>query len=102
MMKKTLYEALKEREQELWERLEDVRKRKYALKEAIMKGVIADEKKRELAWERVEELHAEEVRLEDELDEVWQLMSELEAEMEVKSDGMDHGQKQANQSGSCS
>jgi len=86
MMKKTLYEALKEREQELWERLEDVRKRKYALKEAIMKGVIADEKKRELAWERVEELHAEEVQLEDELDEVWQLMSEIEAEMEVSED----------------
>jgi len=88
MMKKTLYEALKEREQELRERLEDVRKRKYALKEAIMKGVIADETKRELAWERIEELHKEEVRLEDELDEVWQLMGELEAEMEVKRDGM--------------
>jgi len=83
-MKKTLYDALKEREQELWERLEDVRKRKYALKEAIMKGVIVDEKKRELAWERVEELHAEEVRLEDELDEVWQLMGELEEKGEVK------------------
>jgi predicted nucleic acid-binding Zn-ribbon protein len=86
MMKKTLYDALKEREQELWERLEDVRKRKYALREAIMKGVIADETKRELAWERLEALHAEEVRLEDELDEVWQLMSEIEAEMEVKED----------------
>jgi len=85
-MKKTLYDALKEREQELWERLEDVRKRKYALKEAIMKGVIADEKKRELAWERVEELHAEEVRLEDELDEVWQLMSEIEKKQEVSKD----------------
>jgi len=83
-MKKTLYEALREREQELWERLEDVRKRKYALREAIMKGVIADETKRELAWERIEELHAEEVRLEDELDEVWQLMSELEEKGEVK------------------
>jgi phosphopantetheinyl transferase (holo-ACP synthase) len=83
-MKKTLYEALKEREQELWERLEDVRKRKYALKEALMKGVITDETKRELAWERLEALHAEEVRLEDELDEVWKLMSELEEKGEVK------------------
>jgi predicted nucleic acid-binding Zn-ribbon protein len=86
MMKKTLYEALKEREQELWERLEDVRKRKYALREAIMKGVIADETKRELAWERIEALHDEEVRIEDELDEVLQMLNEIEEKGEVIKD----------------
>jgi predicted nucleic acid-binding Zn-ribbon protein len=77
-MKKTLYEALKEREKELWEKLEEVRCRKYALREALNQGVITNERMRELAWERLEELHKEEIRLEDELDEVWQLMGELE------------------------
>jgi len=84
MMKKTLYEALKEREKELLEKLEEVRCRKYALREALNQGVIANERMRELAWERLEALHAEEVRLEDELDEVWQLMSEIEKKQEVK------------------
>jgi len=84
MKRMTLIEALKEREQELWERLEEVRKRKYALREALMKGVIADEGKRELAWERLEELHREETELEDALDEVCQLIEEIEERGEVK------------------
>jgi predicted nucleic acid-binding OB-fold protein len=83
-MKKTLYEALKEREKELLKRLEDVRKRKYALRDALLNEVIANEVLREVAWERVEELHKEETQIEDELDEVWQLMRELEEKGEVK------------------
>jgi predicted nucleic acid-binding OB-fold protein len=84
MMKKTLYEALKEREKELLERLKDVRKRKYALRDALLNEVIANEVLREVAWERVEELHKEETKIEDELDEVWQLMGELKQKGEVK------------------
>jgi hypothetical protein len=41
---------------------------------------------REVAWERVEELHKEETKIEDELDEVWQLMSEFEKKQEVSED----------------
>jgi hypothetical protein len=68
------------------ERLKDVRRRREALVAALAAGIITDERMRELAYERIAALEAEEIRLEDELADMMEFVASNIGKKEVKED----------------
>ena len=78
--RKLLIDALTE----VRERLKDVRRRREALVNALEAGIITDERSRELAYERIAALEEEEIRLEDELADMMEVLCEGENTKEVK------------------
>jgi hypothetical protein len=69
---------------EVRERLKDVRRRREALVNALAAGIITDERMRELAYERIAALEEEEIRLEDELEDMMEVFYSENTKEEVK------------------